>query len=67
MRGPFTWAMMTWPTSMFTSVKMRCAFKPTCRLCDRLDCEQRAYPPLQHALTVNEHVRGISFFAPLKP
>jgi predicted transcriptional regulator/DNA-binding XRE family transcriptional regulator len=38
---------------------------PTCRLCDRMDCEQRAYPPLQHAFSVNEHVRGISFFAPL--
>jgi predicted transcriptional regulator len=39
---------------------------PTCRLCDRMDCEQRAYPPVQHALTVNEHVRGVSFYAPLK-
>jgi predicted transcriptional regulator len=38
---------------------------PTCRLCDRLDCEQRAYPPLQHALTVDEHVRGVSFYAPV--
>jgi predicted transcriptional regulator/transcriptional regulator with XRE-family HTH domain len=38
---------------------------PTCRLCDRMDCEQRAYPPLQHALTVNENVRGVSFYAPL--
>ncbi|MBI4264484.1 MAG: DUF2083 domain-containing protein [Acidobacteria bacterium] len=39
---------------------------PTCRLCDRLDCEQRAYPPVQHPLTVNEHTRGVSFYAPLK-
>jgi predicted transcriptional regulator/transcriptional regulator with XRE-family HTH domain len=39
---------------------------PTCRLCDRMDCEQRAYPPLQSALTVNEHVRGVSFYAPLR-
>jgi predicted transcriptional regulator/transcriptional regulator with XRE-family HTH domain len=39
---------------------------PTCRLCDRMDCEQRAFPPVQHALTVNEDVRGVSFYAPLK-
>lgn len=38
---------------------------PTCRLCERLDCEQRAYPPLQHPLTINEHTRGISFYAPV--
>jgi len=37
---------------------------PSCRLCDRMDCEQRAFPPLQHPLTVNEHVRGVSFYAP---
>ena len=36
----------------------------TCRLCDRMDCEQRAFPPLQHPLTVNEQVRGVSFYAP---
>ncbi len=36
----------------------------TCRLCDRMDCEQRAFPPLQHPLQVNEHVRGLSFYAP---
>jgi hypothetical protein len=39
----------------------------TCRLCDRMDCEQRAFPPLQHPLTVNENVRGVSFYAPVKP
>ena len=39
---------------------------PSCRLCERLDCEQRAFPPLLHSLTVNEQVRGVSFYAPLK-
>ncbi len=39
----------------------------TCRLCERIDCEQRAFPPLQYPLTVNEDVRGISFFAPVDP
>ncbi|HET7826359.1 MAG TPA: short-chain fatty acyl-CoA regulator family protein, partial [Anaeromyxobacter sp.] len=37
----------------------------TCRLCERMDCEQRAFPPLQHPLRVNEHVRGVSFYAPV--
>ena len=30
---------------------------------NRLDCEQRAYPPVQHPLAVNEHTRGVSFYA----
>jgi predicted transcriptional regulator len=37
----------------------------TCRLCERMDCEQRAFPPLQHPLKVNEHARGVSFYAPV--
>ena len=36
----------------------------TCRLCERMDCEQRAVPPLQHPLKVDENVRGLSFYAP---
>ena len=36
----------------------------TCRLCERMDCEQRAFPPLQHGLKVDENVRGRSFYAP---
>ncbi len=31
-----------------------------CRLCPRLDCGQRTYPPLNHRLIVEEHVRGQS-------
>jgi predicted transcriptional regulator/transcriptional regulator with XRE-family HTH domain len=38
----------------------------TCRLCERLDCEQRAFPPLQHGLKVDENVRGRSFYAPVE-
>ncbi|HEX8151673.1 MAG TPA: short-chain fatty acyl-CoA regulator family protein, partial [Thermoanaerobaculia bacterium] len=38
----------------------------TCRLCERLDCDQRAFPPLQHAVTVDENVRGRSFYAPVE-
>jgi predicted transcriptional regulator/transcriptional regulator with XRE-family HTH domain len=36
----------------------------TCRLCERLDCDQRAFPALQHGLIVDENVRGRSFYAP---
>ncbi len=36
----------------------------TCRLCERLDCEQRAFPPLQHGFTIDENFRGASFYAP---
>lgn len=38
----------------------------TCRLCERMDCEQRAFPPLQHPLKVNANVRGVSFYAPVR-
>lgn len=38
----------------------------TCRLCDRGDCDQRAHPNVQHKLRVNENVRGVAFYAPLK-
>jgi predicted transcriptional regulator/DNA-binding XRE family transcriptional regulator len=37
----------------------------TCRLCERVNCEQRAFPPLQYGLTVDENVRGRSFFSPV--
>jgi len=37
----------------------------TCRLCDRVDCEQRAFPALQTPLRVDENVRGVSFYAPV--
>jgi hypothetical protein len=37
----------------------------TCRLCERTDCEQRAFPPIAHPLKVHENVRGVSFFAPV--
>ncbi len=33
-----------------------------CRLCERLDCSQRAFPPLNHALIVDENLRGHSAF-----
>jgi predicted transcriptional regulator/transcriptional regulator with XRE-family HTH domain len=36
----------------------------TCRLCERLDCDQRAFPPLQHGLVVDENIRGRSFYVP---
>src|SRR6266550_3595702 len=39
----------------------------TCRLCERLDCDQRAFPPLQYGLSIDENVRGRSFYAPATP
>ena len=34
----------------------------SCRLCERLDCSQRAFPPLKRKLHVEEHIRGVSAF-----
>jgi predicted transcriptional regulator len=36
---------------------------PSCRLCARMDCEQRAHPPLHHPYPIDENRRGISFYA----
>lgn len=36
----------------------------SCRLCERMDCPQRALPPLSSPLEVDENVRGLSFYAP---
>lgn len=38
----------------------------TCRLCERMDCEQRAVPPMQRTLRIDENVRGTSFYASLE-
>lgn len=37
----------------------------TCRLCERTECEQRAFPSLRHPLQVDENVRGASLYAPV--
>ena len=37
----------------------------TCRMCEHLDCPQRAFPPLLHPLRIDENVRGVSFYAPV--
>ena len=31
-----------------------------CRSCDRMDCPQRAFPPVHHTLNLNENMRGLS-------
>jgi predicted transcriptional regulator/transcriptional regulator with XRE-family HTH domain len=38
----------------------------TCRLCERMDCEQRVFPSLQNPIHIDEHVRGVSFYAPVQ-
>src|ERR1051326_879576 len=38
--------------------------RTTCALSERLDCDQRAFPPLQQGLVLDENVRGRSFYVP---
>lgn len=35
----------------------------SCRLCERADCAERAFPPLQRSLRFDTHVRGASPFS----
>jgi predicted transcriptional regulator/transcriptional regulator with XRE-family HTH domain len=35
----------------------------TCRLCERTDCDQRAFPSLRHPLHIDENVRTASLFS----
>jgi len=34
----------------------------TCRLCERTDCDQRAFPAVHRKLGIDENVRGTSFY-----
>jgi predicted transcriptional regulator/transcriptional regulator with XRE-family HTH domain len=36
----------------------------TCRLCERVSCQARAFPSVHRPLRVDENVRGASFYAP---
>ena len=47
------------------SVQMTTPVGVTCRLCERTDCEQRAFPSIRHPLQVDENVRGVSLYAPV--
>ncbi len=33
-----------------------------CRTCERMDCRQRAFPPVYHKLNIDENVRGLSAY-----
>jgi predicted transcriptional regulator/DNA-binding XRE family transcriptional regulator len=33
-----------------------------CRSCDRMDCRQRAFPPVHHKLAIDENTRGLSAY-----
>ncbi len=35
----------------------------SCRVCERTDCNQRAHPPLNHRLRVDENIRRVAPFA----
>jgi hypothetical protein len=39
----------------------------TCRLCERVHCQARAFPPVHVPLRIDANVRGVSFFAPVDP
>jgi XRE family transcriptional regulator, fatty acid utilization regulator len=39
----------------------------TCRLCERLECQQRAFPPLQHPLKIDLDSRSFNFYTPTAP
>jgi predicted transcriptional regulator/DNA-binding XRE family transcriptional regulator len=47
------------------SPKMATPVGVTCRICERTDCEQRAFPSIRHSLQVDENVRGVSLYAPV--
>ncbi|RIV82816.1 helix-turn-helix domain-containing protein [Aurantiacibacter zhengii] len=32
---------------------------PSCRICPRADCDQRAYPPSDHAIAIDHHRRSV--------
>ena len=36
----------------------------TCRLCERRDCDQRAFPSMRTRLEIDENVRGPAFYTP---
>ena len=33
-----------------------------CRSCERMDCRQRAFPPVHHKLAIDENTRGLSAY-----
>jgi predicted transcriptional regulator/transcriptional regulator with XRE-family HTH domain len=37
----------------------------TCRLCDRMDCAQRAFPPVHQPMRIDPNLRGVSSFVPV--
>jgi predicted transcriptional regulator/DNA-binding XRE family transcriptional regulator len=47
------------------NAKMATPVGVTCRICERSDCEQRAFPSIRHSLQVDENVRGVSLYAPV--
>lgn len=38
----------------------------SCRLCERTDCSQRAFPQLRRELGVNPNIKGVSAFVPVR-
>ena len=38
----------------------------SCRICERMDCRQRAIPPIHHRLDIDENLRGLSAYITAK-
>lgn len=38
----------------------------TCRLCERIHCQARAFPSLQRPMKIDANIRGVSFYTPLE-
>ena len=38
----------------------------SCRLCERNDCAQRAFPKIGRELGVNPNIKGLSTFGPVR-
>ena len=38
----------------------------SCRICERMDCRQRAVPPIHHRLDIDENLRGLSAYVTTK-
>jgi predicted transcriptional regulator/transcriptional regulator with XRE-family HTH domain len=49
-----------------TSLSAAVPIGSSCRMCERMDCEQRAFPPIHYPLGIDENSRGISFYAPVQ-
>ncbi|HEX2572546.1 MAG TPA: short-chain fatty acyl-CoA regulator family protein [Polyangia bacterium] len=53
------------PLTRSDQEKMAIAVGPSCRFCERTDCNQRAAPSYKFAFVVDENIKKDNFFSPL--